>query len=89
MLDCAESDRVGVLEALWAYKKSKGLIVEIGAGGAEAPAAAAGGGGGATTSTTATNTGALKSGIKTDERTAKVSYSRRPSGPTPTRASKR
>ncbi|GAA5887422.1 hypothetical protein JCM3774_001926, partial [Rhodotorula dairenensis] len=69
VLDCAESDRVGVLEALWAYKKSKGLVVEIGdaAGAPTAATTTAAGGAGPAGSAT----GALKSGIKTDERTAK------------------
>lgn len=68
VLDCAESDRVGVLEALWAYAKNRGLVVEQseggGGGGGAAPAAGPKGAG--------AQTGALKSGIKTDERTAKV-----------------
>ncbi|KAG0656611.1 hypothetical protein C6P46_007015 [Rhodotorula mucilaginosa] len=63
VLDCAESDRLGVLEALWNYAKTNGLVVEMGGGG-EAPAPGAGTGAGAAAS-------ALKSGIKTDERIAK------------------
>ncbi|GAA6050943.1 hypothetical protein JCM3770_005335, partial [Rhodotorula araucariae] len=34
VLDTSEADRVGVLEALWAYAKSKGLVVEGLEGGA-------------------------------------------------------
>ncbi|BGP42773.1 SWI/SNF and RSC complex subunit Ssr3 [Rhodotorula kratochvilovae] len=34
VLDTSEADRVGVLEALWAYAKSKGLVVEGQEGGA-------------------------------------------------------
>lgn len=64
VLDCAESDRLGVLEALWNYAKTNGLVVEMGGGG-EAPVPAPGAGAGAAAS-------ALKSGIKTDERIAKV-----------------
>ncbi|GAA5989045.1 hypothetical protein JCM10908_006283 [Rhodotorula pacifica] len=66
VLDCAESDRVGVLEALWAYKKARGLVVEM--GGGEANANAANGTNGAAAA--AAGGGSIKSGIKTDERTA-------------------
>ncbi|BGO94514.1 hypothetical protein NBRC10512_000550 [Rhodotorula toruloides] len=59
VLDLAESDRVGVLEAMWAYAKTRGLVVEQPDAG-PAPGGA-----------TAQGAGAIKSGIKTDERIAK------------------
>ncbi|BGP27004.1 SWI/SNF-related matrix-associated actin-dependent regulatorof chromatin subfamily D [Rhodotorula toruloides] len=59
VLDLAESDRVGVLEAMWGYAKARGLVVE------QPDAGAASGG------TTAQSAGGIKSGIKTDERIAK------------------
>lgn len=61
VLDLAESDRVGVLEAMWAYAKARGLVVEQQEGANPAPGG-----------TTAQGAGAIKSGIKTDERIAKV-----------------
>ncbi|KWU43878.1 hypothetical protein RHOSPDRAFT_34503 [Rhodotorula sp. JG-1b] len=64
VLDCAESDRLGVLDALWSYAKSNGLVVEMGGGGDAAPP---GTGAGAN----AAGASALRSGIKTDERIAK------------------
>lgn len=65
-LECAEADRTGVLEALWAYAKSRALVVEAapqdGTGAGAAAAAAAGQQGQAH----------VKSGIKTDDRIRKV-----------------
>ncbi|GAA5919965.1 hypothetical protein JCM6882_005941 [Rhodosporidiobolus microsporus] len=60
LVDLAESDRVGVLEALWGYARERGLVVgpEEGGGGAQANGTVAQGPG-------------PKGGIRTDARLAK------------------
>ncbi|GAA6063850.1 hypothetical protein JCM10212_000330 [Sporobolomyces blumeae] len=70
LLDCAESDRIGVLERLWTYVREKGLILEPESSAANPTAGRAPGGGGPQ-QPQRTPAGHLAGGIKTDARLRK------------------